>query len=108
MDRLKNKTYKNYNYTSRYTTVPYYYDVKTGRYVYGIGTAMSKDTPYYTHKISEGDTLDYLSLKYYANPTLWWILAYFNDIIDPFIKLSDHYTQIKIPNMASIKFGADR
>lgn len=108
MDRLKNKQYKDYNYVSRYTTVPFYYDTQTGKNVYGIGSAMDKSVSFYSHKLKETDTLDYLALKYYANPTLWWIIGYFNDIMDPFIKLTDHFDLIKIPSLSSVKFGADK
>lgn len=104
MDTLKNKTYENYGYKSRYTHVPYYYDTLRKRDVYGIGSNMSKDTPYVSVTIKQNDTLDSLSLTYYNNPTYWWVIAYFNDIQDPFIKLSSCFTKIKIPNISSIKF----
>lgn len=108
MENLKNKKYNQFAYTSRYTSVPYFYDTIAKREVYGIGTQMSKDTPWVAHKIKQGDTLESLSLKYYNNPTYWWIIAYFNDIIDPFIDLWTKYNMIKIPSITSIAFENER
>lgn len=105
MDTLKNKTYESYDYLSRYTHVPYYFDTIKQREIYGIGSNILKDIPYVSHKVTPGDTLHNLSLQYYSNPTYWWVIAYFNDIQDAFISLKDHYSIIKIPNIASISFG---
>ena len=38
MDTLKNKMYNSFDYLSRYTNVPYYYDTLEGKEIYGIGT----------------------------------------------------------------------
>jgi hypothetical protein len=46
-----------------------------------------------------------LALKYYNNPTFWWVIAYFNDIQDPFKPLKDKRDTIKIPSISSIEFG---
>jgi hypothetical protein len=105
MDTLKNKNFETYDYLSRYTSVPYYFDTLSQREVYGIGTNLKKDIPYVSHKIQVGDTLNSLALKYYNNPTFWWIIAYYNDIQDAFIDISKKYLIIKIPNIASIEFG---
>lgn len=108
MDTLVNKQYAHYDYTSRYTDVPFYYDTLTDKEIYGIGSQMRKDLPWVAHEVKETDTLDYLALKYYANPTLWWIIAYFNDIQDAFSKLSDEFKIVKIPSISSIEFNAER
>ena len=104
MDVLRNKNYETYDYLSRYTTVPYYYHIKDQREIYGIGSNLSKDTPWVAHKVIQEDTLDGLALTYYNNPTFWWVIAYFNDMQDPFIKLSNSFNIIKIPNISSINF----
>lgn len=108
MDTLKNKRYANYDYTARYTTVPYYYDTLCDKEIYGIGTNMKKDAVFATHTLISADTLESLSLKYYANPTYWWVIAYFNDIQDPFIKLKDYFDLIRIPRISAIEFGNER
>ena len=105
MDTLKNKIYASYDYLSRYTNVPYYYDSLSDREVYGIGTNMKTDTEYVTHKVRSNDTLHSLALKYYNNPTFWWVIAYFNNIQDSFKPLRDKYQTLKIPNISSIEFG---
>ncbi len=108
MDTLKNKKYETYDYTSRYTHVPYYYDTLDDREVYGIGSNMLKNISYVSHKVKEEDTLDYLALKYYNNPTFWWIIAYFNDIQDAFRPLYEYLDIIQIPSISSIEFGDER
>ncbi len=105
MDTLKNKRYASYDYLSRYTTVPYYFDTLNKKDIYGIGANLKKDTAWVAHKVKQEDTLDSLALKYYANPTLFWVIAYANDIQDPFIKLNEHFDIIKIPSISSIEFG---
>lgn len=105
MDTLKNKTYASFDYLSRYTSIPYYYDTINNREIYGIGTNLRNDTEYVSHKVKSNDTLHALSLKYYNNPTFWWVIAYFNDIQDPFKPLRDKYSVLKIPNISSAEFG---
>ena len=58
-----------------------------------------------THKVKSNDTLNSLALKYYNNPTFWWVIAYFNDVQDAFKPLIDKYATLKIPNIASVEFG---
>lgn len=108
MDVLKNKAYKNYDYTSRYTAVPYYYNTLDAKYVYGIGSQIDKSVSYVAHKLKDTDTLDSLALKYYNNPTYYWVIAFFNDIQDPYMVLTDKFTSIKIPNISGIVFGEER
>lgn len=105
MNTLKNKTYATFDYLSRYTNIPYYFDTLQNREIYGIGTGLKTSTEYVTHKVRSNDTLDALSLKYYNNPTFWWIIAYFNNIQDPFKPIKNKYITLKIPNISSIEFG---
>ena len=105
MDTLKNKKYETFDYICRYTNVPYYYDTIQDRDIYGIGTNMKTASEFVTHKIKSNDTLNSLALKYYNNPTFWWVIAYFNNIQDPFKLLRNKYDTIKIPSISSIEFG---
>ena len=105
MDTLKNKMYANYDYLSRYTNTPYYYDTLANREIYGIGTNLKLNAEFVTHSVKNNDTLNSLALKYYNNPTFWWIIAYFNDIQDAFKPLSNKYKTLKIPNISSVEFG---
>lgn len=108
MDVLKNKSYGVFDYTCRYSAVPFYYHSEDKKYIVGIGSNLSKDTAYTVHQVAATDTLDYLALKYYNNPTFYWVIAYFNDIQDCFITLADQFKVIKIPQIASIAFGEER
>lgn len=108
MDVLKNKQYETYDYPCRYRTVPFYYHTVDQRYVYGIGSNMQKDLPYVLCKVTSTDTLDSLALKYYGNPTYFWVIAYFNDIQDCFEDLLPKHATLRIPNLTSVVFGAGR
>ena len=108
MEKLTKKRFNQYDYLSRYTGVAYYYDSKNAREVMGIGEQLSKDAPFVSHKIKPEDSLDSLALTYYSNPTYWWLIAYFNNITDPFIQLSTKFSIIKIPNISSVKFENER
>lgn len=105
MDTFKNKRFGSFNYTSRYTGIAYYYDSEAQKDVYGIVKPMQKGTSWIAHKLKQEDSLDSLALKYYNNPTFWWVIAFFNNINDPFIKLNEHFDIIRIPNISSIVFG---
>lgn len=100
---LKNKSYKEYSYTSRYSPFPYYYNTVDEKYMYGLSCCLDKHTRYTSHVISKGDTLDSLSLKFYNTPTLFWIIADFNDIVDPYQELLEGKL-VKIPSISNIKF----
>ena len=105
MDTLKNKMYANFDYLSRYVNVPYYYDTLNNREIYGIGTNLKNTGKFVTHKVKSNDTLHSLALKYYNNPTFWWVIAYFNDIQDSFKPLREKYQTLKIPNINNTEFG---
>lgn len=106
MDRSKiltNKAYRSYNYFSRYTAVPYYYNNEDKKYVYGTSTQVKQTSPFILHKIKKNDTLDTLSLQYYNNPTFFWAIADFNNIRDPYLKLNEG-DNIKIPTLNDVSF----
>lgn len=104
MDILTNKKYITFDYICRYTGVPFYFNTQDKRETAGIGFNMTKETDWVAHKVKQEDSLDSLALTYYGNPTFWWVIAYFNDIQDSLIKLSEHYKIIKIPSITGINF----
>jgi nucleoid-associated protein YgaU len=108
MEKLTNKRYNSFDYTCRYTPVPYFYDTEKQSDIYGIGTQMSSETAFVSHTVKPEDTLDSLALSYYNNPTYWWVIAYFNKITDPFIQLSTKFSMLKIPSISSITFKNER
>lgn len=107
MDRLSNKNYKSYEYISRYSVVPYYYNELDDKYIFEIAKSMDKSTSYTIHTVKDYDTLDLLALTYYGRPDFYWIIADFNGILDPLEGLWKKYTTIKIPSLASIQFKGD-
>jgi hypothetical protein len=69
MEKLTKKKFNQYDYLSRYTNVPSYYDTVADKEVMGIGEQLSKNAPFVSHKLTNEDTLDSLALNYYNNPT---------------------------------------
>ena len=104
MDVLKDKSQKRYKYISRYTPFSYYYHTKDNKYIYATTSQLNEEVTYVEHKISESDTLDSLSLKYYGRPDYYWVIADFNRIQDPYKSLFGKYTTLKIPTLSDITF----
>ena len=104
MNILKNKSYRTYDYTSRYSTYPYYYNKHNKKYIYGITGQLSDETEYTLHYVTDRDTLDSLALYYYGRPDLYWIIADFNRIQDPYINLFEKYNYIYIPSLSGVKY----
>lgn len=93
------------------------YNTKNGRYVLGGTTEVSTqvlewwskttvtgdptDLIYFMERKYEGrpDTLGYV---FYGDPGLWWIIAQFNNILDPFTELVEGRILI-IPTLDRIK-----
>lgn len=105
MDCLKNKSTKTYSYVSRYSKFYYYYNSLDDKYIYGITDNLNKNIEYTIHNLNYYDTLDSLSLTYYGRPDLYWIIADFNNIKDPFVDISSMYKTIKIPSLGKLYFG---
>lgn len=104
MDILKNKQTKSYDYISRYTPFYFYYHDKDDKYFYGITSNLDTLSSYVLHQVEQSDTLDYLAFKYYGRPDYFWLIADFNRIQDPFIKLSNKYKTLKIPSLSTVSW----
>ena len=107
MDVLSEKYYVQCDKLSRYSDIPAYYHKVDNKYMYGISKNLDQSTPYDTYKIKQGDTFDTLALKFYNDPSYYWILADYNRVNDPFAKLKVD-TYIRIPVLSSINFERDR
>lgn len=103
MDVLEDKTYKEYDYTSRYASFPYYYNREDKKYVQGLTGQLEDDSVFVLHEVQQGETLDSIALDSYSNSTFFWVIADFNRIQDPFKPLVVG-SYLKIPTLASIKF----
>ena len=102
MNVLKDKSSRTYFYTSRYATLPYYYNTLDKKYMYGISKNLNTNTDYVLHNLVHSDSLDSLALKYYGRPDLFWVIADFNNLNDPYIRLVDKMSSIKIPALSGI------
>ena len=103
MDVLTNKSFKQYNHTSRYTPFPYYYHKVDAKYIYGKCAYLKDDTVYQSYIVEKNDTFDSLALEFYNNPTLYWVICSFNHIQDPFQELKEGQI-LKIPSISNIEF----
>lgn len=104
MDVLVNKSKRFYEYTSRYSTFPYYYHTEDKKYIYGITNNLSTNSEFVIHMIKDTDTLDSLALKYYGRPDLYWVIADYNRIQDPYINLYENYNFLNIPSLSGIRY----
>ena len=70
-DKLTNKQYKDYDYLSRYTSFPFYYNEEDRKYIYGVTSQLNQNITYVLHEVKVNETLDTLALDYYNNPTFF-------------------------------------
>lgn len=110
MDILKDKTMStqyndaNRSSLSRYANFPMYYNTVDEKYIMGLSSHLSKNNLYIIVDVDEETSLDYLANKYYGRPDYFWVIADFNSILDPFIKLSDYFETLKIPSLTTINY----
>ena len=105
MDVLVDKQGKNYNYISRYSQFPFYYNTLDDKYIYGITSQLKDDVTYVLHKVQEYDTFESLSNYYYGRPDLFWVITDFNKIQDPFIELWGNIKELKVPTLSNLSFN---
>ena len=86
MEVLESKSYRSYDYISRYTAFPYYYNKEDNKYIYGTTSQLNTDVGYSIHIVRKNDTYDSIALDYYNTPTLYWVICDFNQIQNPFDK----------------------
>ena len=103
MDILTHKQYKQYNYISRYSISPIYYHTLDNKYITGRDKWLDNTTLSHSYTTVKGDTYDTLALRYYNNPTYYWIICSYNRILDPF-DAPKPGTILKIPVMSNLKF----
>lgn len=104
MDVLSNRQTKQYDYISRYAPFPFYYNGQDGKYVYGITSQLRRDIGFVAHAVKQGDTLDSLSEYYYGRPDLYWVIADFNGIADPFEELWGRRKSVNVPTLSNASF----
>ena len=104
MDCLINKQYKDYNRLSRYGSFPYYYNTIDEKYVTGTPSALSKNIKYSLYKVKDGESFDLIALKFYNNPTYYWAICNFNNIINPLVNPNPGM-YLKIPLLSDLTFS---
>lgn len=103
---LTDKQYRNYEYTSRYSQFPVYYNIKDQKYIYGLTgqLKLNDDISTVLYEVQPGDTLDSLALNFYGRPDYFWIIADYNRIKDSLIQLYGKYKTLIIPSMIDVEF----
>ena len=74
------------------------------KYIYGITSQLNDEVTYVAHKVVQSDTLESLAYESYGRPDLFWVIADFNKIQDPFIPLFGNYEVVNIPTLTNISF----
>ena len=103
MDILTNKSYKSYDYISRYSLCPTYYHTLDDKFITGRARYLSDETIYTSYTVRKNDSYDKIALRYYNNPTYYWIICSFNRITDPF-ESPVPGSILKIPSISNIEF----
>jgi len=73
---------------SRYRNLQIAVDVKGNRFFTTRSLINFKSSPKdRVHEVKPGEQnrLDLIAYKYYNNPTLWWVITYANNILDPML-----------------------
>ena len=102
MDVLTNKKYKSYDRLSRYSSFPIWYNKLDDKWVTGIPTQIESDN-YVLYQVQKNDTYDLIALNAYNNPTYFWIICNYNNILNPFDKPKPG-SYLKIPTMSNLQF----
>lgn len=103
MNILTDRQYKSYDKLSRYSAFPIYYNTHDNKYQTSTVQYLKDTTTYVYHHVTHGDTYDVLALKYYNNPTYYWVICSYNHIQDCF-EVPKEGTYIKIPVLSNIQF----
>ena len=102
-DVLRHKSYLQYNGISRYARFPYYYNETDNKYVSGTTNQLDDSTDFIYYTVKTGDSYDSIALRYYDNPTYYWIICDFNRIQDCFDK-PEVGTVLKVPTFSRLTY----
>lgn len=83
------KNVKSSNYYSRYNGLTYYYNELDNKYQLETRTwlkELTDKTKETTYIVQKDDTYDSIALRFYNNPTYYWVICDYNRIIDPLKK----------------------
>lgn len=60
----------------------------------------SEEDKFHVVGMEQENRLDMIANKYYSDPTLWWVIALANDLVDPFVIQPG--TVLRIPPLISL------
>lgn len=100
MNILTNESTKTSEYFSRYNGVAQYYNKHDKKYQLALKAWLKKDFDSVPYVVEKGDTFDFLALKFYNNPTYYWLICDANDIINP-MKEPEEGDVLLIPALGS-------
>lgn len=100
MDILTNKTVKTSQYFSRYNGINSYYNKHDKKYQLALKSWLKQDFDFTKYTVEKDDTWDYIALKYYNNPTYYWIICDANKILDP-MKQPEEGDILLIPSLGN-------
>lgn len=103
MNILSNKNYKEYNRLSRYSSSANYYNEIDKKYQEELPKPMDKNSKYSLYIADGNESFDFISLKFYNNPTYYWIICDFNNISNPYL-IPSRGTKLRIPVISDIQF----
>ena len=103
MEALTNKQFKSYNYISRYSPFASYYHTLDNKYITATDNWIKDTSLYEVYSVQKGDTYDSLALRFYNNPTYYWLICAFNRILDPY-EIPIPGSKLKIPSISNIEF----
>ena len=98
MEILTNKTTKSNTHYSRYNGINYYYNKLDNKCQLQTKAWLKQTDAYTSYTVVEGDTYDKIAVKFYNNPTFYWLICDFNHIVDPFIEPKKG-TKLNIPTL---------
>lgn len=58
--------------------------------------------PFVEHVLKEGDRLDNIAFMYYNDCDFYWVIAYFNSVIDPEKNITEDFSILKIPEISKL------
>lgn len=72
--------------------------------MYGTTAHLEQNIPYKLYVVEKNETIDSIALKFYNNPTYFWIICDFNKILDAYTELYEGQV-LKIPSMSNLQFN---
>lgn len=88
------------SFLSRYTNRRSTYEDDRGNVYARRYTRVSKDTEYVDYNVVNPTTLDVIALQQYGTPLMYWIIADFNDMLDPTVTIPAG-SVIKLPKLGT-------